>query len=549
MLLKCHITKFSLFFLSFILLSVHIAYAQSIETEKKRAYLLYSPFHTMFYHAHNLQTDNYHPELAALCLSPNYPAFNTQNRIELSIKLKQILDGNGLYFDEAVIPKEMNYMDSTSKEHIYIPFKKFPTVYLEKIGNQWFYSASTLEAIPALYKQTFPFESDKLYEFLVGKTAQDKLWGLTIFHYLALCVLLILPFILFKMLNIVMGWILRLVIGKLTEEENRRKRIRRLARPITLFFIFWMIVRLIPIFQFPAQLSYYLLLVVNIFLPVFALMMTIGLVNVVILLLEKRVSKERNIWFFQLLPFIQTSLHIVAGIITLIYALELLDLNVTALLAGLSIGGLAVALAAQDTFKNFFGSITIFIDSPFKVGDWIVAEGIDGEVEEIGIRSTRIRTFYNSVLHIPNGRMADMTIDNMGLRVYRRYRTHINITYHTPPILIKAFVKGLREIASNHAEIHRQNTSIYFHELGEHSLNILFNIFIYAKDFDEEWEVREDINLQILALAKHFDIHFAFPTQTLHIEEIPSQPSPTQMDEDLTDEELDKKLNAFFKTH
>ena len=213
--------------------------------------------------------------------------------------------------------------------------------------------------------------------------------------------------------------------------------------------------------------------------------------------------------------------------IGLLFILNNLNVNITALLAGLSIGGLALALAAQETIKNFFGSIMIFLDRPFQIGDWISSDGIDGTVEEVGFRSTRIRTFRNSVTSVPNGRLADLTIDNHGLRMYRRFNTHIAVTYDTPPEVISTFVEGLKKIVARHPFTRKDYYEIHLHEMGNSSLNILFYIFFQVPGWTEELTCRHQILLEVLKLAESMKVRFAFPTQTLHMETFPGQPSLT----------------------
>ena len=213
------------------------------------------------------------------------------------------------------------------------------------------------------------------------------------------------------------------------------------------------------------------------------------------------------------------------------------------LLAGLSIGGLAFALAAQDTVKNFFGSLMIFVDKPFQVGDWITSGDVDGTVEEVGARSTRIRTFANSVIYVPNGNLANATIDNHGLRVMRRFYTTITITYDTPPDLIETFVNGLKSIIINHPNTSKEKYEIHLNDFGASSLNIMFYIFFTVPTWSEELAARHDVISKIIRLAHELGIQFAFPTQTLHIENMPGQNSlsPVYMSK----EEADKKLNEF----
>ncbi|MCU0447472.1 MAG: mechanosensitive ion channel family protein [Microscillaceae bacterium] len=521
---------------------LHIGQAQDIEQEKKRANQLLSPFHAIYNHYHNLKPQTYNPTQASLSLSPNFLYASQKAKEELAIKLGQILDGNGLYLDYQKVPKENNFFDSTLKKSVYYPFPRFKEIYLEKVGFNWFYSPTTVEAIPRLYDRTFPFDSENLSKLLGHPKTGGRFLGLTWQQYLGLLLLLILPSLLHKLLTWLVALILRILI-RFSEEEIKQNKIRRLARPISLFVVFWWVEQVIPILQLPAILSYYLRTAINLCLPVFGVILAIGLINVLITYLQHFAKKRSNIWYEQLIPFIRTTLQVIAIIWGIFYMLEALSLNVTAVLAGLSIGGLAVALAAQDTIKNLFGSLMIFIDQPFKVGDWITAEGIEGDVEEIGVRTTRIRTFYNSILYIPNGKIADMTIDNMGMRVYRRYRTMLNLNYDTSPATIKAFVRGLKEIILQNPHTRKDFYGINFNEYGNHSLNILFNVFFSVPTIEAEWEIREVINLQILELAEALQIRFAFPTQTIHVENFPGH-SP-QPESNLSAAQLNQKLNDF----
>jgi MscS family membrane protein len=187
----------------------------------------------------------------------------------------------------------------------------------------------------------------------------------------------------------------------------------------------------------------------------------------------------------------------------------------------------------------------IFLDRPFQVGDWISSDGIDGTVEEVGFRSTLVRTFRNSLTSIPNGRLADHTIDNHGLRVYRRFNTHIAITYDTPPAVITTFVEGLKKIVTDHPDTRKDYFEIHLHEMGSSSLNILFYIFFQVPTWTDELICRHQVLLQVLRLAEALGVRFAFPTQTLHMETFPGQNSLTP--ESLEDmETLRKKLDDFF---
>jgi len=225
--------------------------------------------------------------------------------------------------------------------------------------------------------------------------------------------------------------------------------------------------------------------------------------------------------------------------------MDSLHIPILPLLTGLSIGGLAFALAAQDTIKNFFGSIMIFIDKPFQIGDWITTSDFDGTVEEVGFRSTRVRTFRNSVVYVPNGRLADTIVDNNGLRQLRRFKTDIAIAYSTPPDRVEVFVSGLKRLVLEHPMTSNDKLEIHLNEMGVSSLNILFYIFFEAPTWSDELRYRQEIILAILKLGRHLNVSFAFPTQTVHVENLPGQESLSP-NYTWTKEELNLKLNQFF---
>lgn len=219
-----------------------------------------------------------------------------------------------------------------------------------------------------------------------------------------------------------------------------------------------------------------------------------------------------------LAPFIAKSLKALTAILGFLIFLQNSGINVVSVLAGLGLGGLALALAAQDTAANIFGSITIFLDQPFRVGDAIKIQDVEGEVESIGFRSTRIRTFYNSLITIPNSVVAKEKIDNMGLRPCRRIRHTLGLTYNTTPLQIEEFCQNLRELAQSLPNCIKDSVTVAFNGYGESSLNILVNFHIHAIDLKEELELQQNFLLEVLKLAQRQKIDFAFPTRTLQIE-------------------------------
>ena len=219
----------------------------------------------------------------------------------------------------------------------------------------------------------------------------------------------------------------------------------------------------------------------------------------------------------QLVPLARTSGKIFVGAIGAVFVLQNLDVNITSLIAGLGLGGLAVALAAQDTLKNLLGGATILADKPFQVGDWVIVGDIEGTVEQVGFRSTRIRTFADSLITVPNARMTDTAVNNMGQRTWRRYYTTVGIAYHTDPDRIQAFVEGIRATVRSNQQMRHDYYIVELHSFGASSLNIMVYTFIGASNWNEELRTRHVFNLDIIRLAHELQGEFAFPTQTLHI--------------------------------
>ncbi len=188
------------------------------------------------------------------------------------------------------------------------------------------------------------------------------------------------------------------------------------------------------------------------------------------------------------------------------------------LLAGLGLGGLALALAAQDTLKNLFGSATVLADRPFGVGDWVQIGDVDGTVESVGFRSTRIRTFYNSQVVVPNSTLMNAVVDNYGARRYRRAMTMLSITYSTPPAKIDAFCEGIRELIRLHPYTRKDYYHVYFNKFAASSLDILLYVFFEVPDWSTELRERHRLFIDILRLAETLGVEFAFPTQTVWLE-------------------------------
>ena len=218
-----------------------------------------------------------------------------------------------------------------------------------------------------------------------------------------------------------------------------------------------------------------------------------------------------------LIPMFRKALKIFVVAFGVVWIAGNLDMDIGALLTGLGIGGVAIALAGKDTVENLFGAMAIVADRPFQVGDWIRMGKVEGTVEEVGFRSTRVRTFYNSLISFPNAMLIRHEVDNLGVREWRRIKTVIGVAYDTPPLKLDAFVEGIREIIRRHPYTRKDYYHVYFTGFGESSLEVLLYLFVKTPDWGTELREKHRFFLDILRLAGELGVEFAFPTRTLHM--------------------------------
>ena len=192
------------------------------------------------------------------------------------------------------------------------------------------------------------------------------------------------------------------------------------------------------------------------------------------------------------------------------------------MIAGLGVGGIAVALAAKDSLANLLGSLLIMFEKPFRVGHWIKVDNIEGFVESIGFRSTRIRTFYNSLVSIPSNHLVNSTVDNMAMRKLRAVRTVLHLSYTTPADKVERFVEAIRQLIEDNPHTYKKWYRIRFDDFGEYGLHVLVNFLFDVPDNEIEQSERQHLMLALLKLAEDMEIEFAIPPR------LPPLESPAQ---------------------
>lgn len=243
-------------------------------------------------------------------------------------------------------------------------------------------------------------------------------------------------------------------------------------------------------------------------------------VNVFTSMLKTWAQKTDTTLDDHLVPLVERALQIMVWILAALMILQNLGYSVSGLLAGLGIGGLAVALAAQKTLSDVFGSIMLLVDRPFVAGDWVVSPDreIEGVVERIGFRSTRIRTFEQTIVAVPNNRLAEFVIDNISSRPHRRVWITVGLTYDTPSALMREAVSRIENLLRTHPEVSQESTILVrFNEISENSLDIMVYYFTGTTVWEDYLRIREDVNLKIMEIVESLGLRMAFPTRTIHV--------------------------------
>lgn len=220
-----------------------------------------------------------------------------------------------------------------------------------------------------------------------------------------------------------------------------------------------------------------------------------------------------------LIPIVGKSIRVAVVILVVLQSAQALsDQPITSILAGIGIGGLALGLAAQDTIRNFFGSLMIFADKPFNVGELINLDGILGSILEVGVRTTKIRSLDGHVLTVPNGSLANMTIHNIGKRPFIRRVFDVTITYDTPPEKVNRALEILKDILNDHEGMNPDlPPKVYFDNMNADSLNLKCFYWYHPPDFWQYMDFTQHVNSEIFRRFNEEGIDFAFPTQTIHL--------------------------------
>lgn len=396
--------------------------------------------------------------------------------------------------------------------------------------GSWRFSRATTDSIHALWiategekalvKSDTKVSLNQKVRSEVPDTLKGRLYlGMELWQWLGILVVIFLGMLLDQIVRAILrtAWHrFETKRGKVVEKESLGRAVRPFGMlAAASIWYFALDQGLLPTAVVPA-----LLVAVRLFLMISMVWAAFRVMDLVGDWLSLQASKTETKYDDLLVPMIKRTVKIFIAAIGLIYIANAFSIEIMPLLTGLGIGGLAFAFAAKDTIENLFGSIAVILDRPFEIGDWVVVNDTEGTVEDLGFRSTRIRTFYNSLVTVPNATLVRATVDNYGRRKYRRFTTKLNVTYDTHPDKIEAFCSGIREIVKLHPYTRKDYYHVWLNSFGAHSLDVLVYIFFECPDWSIELREKHRFMLDVVRLADRLGVEFAFPTQTLHVAQL-----------------------------
>jgi MscS family membrane protein len=346
--------------------------------------------------------------------------------------------------------------------------------------------------------------------------------GISLWRYAAFFVFIAVSFLAKKLTEIV---VVRWGVDVLSRTPFKydHMTVKALGRPLSAFVL---VTGLYGAFSFlgaggvfPVDVMAFICATYGVAVGVIVVWFVYRLVDVFVSYLHEIFIRKEKMWDEQFVPMIEKSLRILVLALGVLTILSTLNIDVRSLLAGLGIGGLAVALAAQDTLGNFFGSIALLVDRPFKVGDWIiVGDKVNGFVESIGFRSTTVRTWPKTLVTIPNKVLSGEVIDNWTRMPKRRVKQTVGVTYETTPEQMEALTEKITELIRNEEGVHQEFIMVRFTDFGDSSLDILLYYFTKSVSWPEHLDVRQRVNIQVMRCLREMGLSIAFPSRMLYFD-------------------------------
>ncbi len=462
--------------------------------------------------------------------------------MQIGKNLKKIFDS---YLQ--VVPDNLS-IDPAGKQNDSLPFyreliikiqgnkTKLP-IYIDKIKGSypkggWKLSPLTINRIESFVLKN---KISIIPKFIPKNFLSIDINGLNFWHCLQLLIVIILSiFSSVVFANLGLKLFIPLLVPK--SSDQARKKFQEILLP-SFRFIFFLLFSFtgpffldLPLNAWESIINIYKgLLVIGIFWPI------INFIELFDLLLHTSASQNKIIQLRQNIPLGKKSIKVILSIVAILLMLQNWGVDVTAIFAGLGVGGVAVALAGQKTIENFFGGLVLIADRPIKVGDFCEFDGTRGYIEEIGPRSTRIRTLEQTLITIPNGEFSQMKIENWHRRNRIGMRKILNLRYESTPDQLKTLIMKLKKMFIEHEMVEPQPIRIRLVDFGQSSIDMEVYVLVRTTNWENYLAIQEDLMFNTMICMKESGVGFAFPSRSLYL----------QRDKVSSKEEIDQIVDQF----
>lgn len=451
---------------------------------------------------------------------------------QIAKRLQRILDQNGKMQANSLISEQPDGDDKDGLDpgvdnvgSFKLEGKTFP-VFVEKTTTEegarvWLFSSKTLDELPEEETERIISINTVLPVLLV----ENELWGVPLGHWLTMLVLMVVSYFVAKLLTMMLTSTLYF-FWKQAESERHTGIIAAFALPIRIYVAVWIFVLSADKMGISIVVRQYFSNATVIVAGVSLLFLGWSLIDVFSSWCERYMLRHGNYGALSAVRFFKRSVKFLVIAIGIITTLDTIGLNVTTGLAAFGIGGIALALGAQKTVENLVGSLSVIFDQPVRVGDFCKVGDILGTIEEVGMRSTRIRTNERTLVTIPNGEFSSLRIENYNKRDKFWFHPTLGLRYETTPKQLRHVLRKLHEMLATHSQIEEETVRVRFLGFGADSLNIDIFAYVRAMDYNGFLEVQEGLNLQIMDIIDEAGTAFAFASRTVYITREKGLPTP-----------------------
>ena len=469
-----------------------------------------------------LQPDNWYPQQAAVCFEGfDGSSEEREESIRSATQLKQILDARGMFLALDDYSDDPNFVDKETNKSTLVIHPKLNQVVVTKKGSNWIVPKSAYHVISHEYNETFSSAFSQLLNQLPPWFQYTIIFHIKVWQFIYFLLLLIASWLVGRIIDkIVINRLL--AYAKKNQLDMTSQKLSQVRRPILWMCAGFILLNGAPNLMLSVGISRTIIWICKFIVTLSVVLLISRLLNSLAEVMLSRATKTESKLDDQLIPLLRRVVQFLLWSVGGIFLLQNYGVDVTSLITLGSLATVGIALASKDALENLFGSIVAFVDQPFQIGDWVIIDNsIEGVVEEVGFRSTRIRAFTNSLITVPNAKITRCTVNNFGKRNMRRFKCMIGLRYDTPVEKMEEYLQEVRNLLSENPAIVNDAIFVYLNKMSASSLDIMVYTFFQVPDWRAELAEKEKLLLGFMKTAQRVGVGFAFPTQTIEIEQFP----------------------------